>query len=201
MTLATFLRSTSRIVCSLVCLSASLYAGPKPPDPPPLEMPKPKPAQIASSEGTAPLPLPAVFQKRQEKKNPPKPPTLLTKISTSDAEDWTRTPDDVKGLLEWMSAEMNVHFTSSIKTFTQAAADAEKNPILYRSGYKPFQLSEQELQALRQYVMNGGTIIFNALVGNPDFYQSAVKAAQEIVPERPLYRLRMDHPAFHSFYD
>ena len=49
-------------------------------------------------------------------------------------------------------------------------------------------------------MLHGGTIIFNALVGNPDFYRSAVRAAQEIVPERPVYRLRLDHPAFNSYY-
>ena len=187
--------------CALAALSASLYAGPKPPDPPPLELPKPKPAQIASSEGTLPLPYPAVFQKRQEKKNPPKPPTLLTKIKSADAEDWTRTPDDLKGLLEWMSGEMNVHFTSSIETFQEAAAKGDKNPMLYRSGYKPFQLTENEIAALRQYILNGGTVVFNSLVGNPDAYASAVKAAQQLFPDRPLYRLRMDHPIFHSFYE
>jgi hypothetical protein len=73
--------------------------------------------------------------------------------------------------------------------------------FLYRSGYKSFQLRPEEIQILRQYVLNGGTIIFNALVGNPDFYQSALKATVEILPESPVYRLRLDHPVFHSFYD
>jgi hypothetical protein len=176
-------------------------AGPKPPEPPPLEQPKPKPAQISSSEGTVPLPPPPVTpMKRQEKKNPPVPPVLITKIRTGDAEDWARTPNDVKGLLEWLSAEMNVNFSSNIKTFRDVSVDPGQNPILYRSGYKPFVLSGAEVQVLRRYVLNGGTIVFNALVGNPDFYESALKAARAIVPERPTYRLRMDHPVFDAFY-
>ncbi len=71
-----------------------------PPEPPPLERPKPPPAQIASSEGMAPLPVPVVPQKRQEKKNPPVPPVLVTKVQSGDAEDWTRTPDDIKELCD-----------------------------------------------------------------------------------------------------
>ncbi len=148
-----------------------------------------------------PLPYPVVPLKRQEKKNPPQPPVLLTKIRTNDPEDWTRTPNDTKGLLEWMSREMNVHFTSNIRAFTQISTDPAKNPILYRSGYKPFQLTPQEVSVLREYLLNGGTVIFNSLAGNPAFYESAKKAAADILPERPLYRLRMDHPAFHSFYE
>ena len=68
--------------------------------------PKPPPAQVSSSEGAPPLPYPVVPQKRQEKKNPPQPTTLITKIRSSDAEDRARTPNDLNGLIEWMSAEM-----------------------------------------------------------------------------------------------
>lgn len=187
-------------VVALLATVLAVYAV-DPPPPPPLEKPKPPPANVSSSEGVPPLPYPAVPMKRQEKKNPPLPPVLLTKLSTSDAEDWTRTPNDVKGLLEWMSREMNVHFSSNIKSIDQIVVDPTKNPILYRSGYKSFELSEGELKKLREYVINGGTVIFNALVGNPNFYKSAVLAAHAILPERVPYRLRPDHPVFHSFYD
>ncbi|MEI6083585.1 MAG: DUF4159 domain-containing protein [Verrucomicrobiota bacterium] len=173
----------------------------QPPDPPPLERPKPPPAQISSSEGMAPLPYPVVPLKRQEKKNPPVPPVLLTKIRSGDAEDWTRTPNDIKGLLEWISGEMNVHFSSNIKTFSETNPDPTKNPILYRSGYKPFTLTPAEVRLLREYILNGGTIIFNSLVGHPDAYKAAIQAAHDVLPERATYRLRMDHPVFHSFYE
>jgi hypothetical protein len=181
--------------------TAVAFALPTPPEPPPFERTKPPPAHVASSEGMPPLPYPVVPLKRQEKKNPPQPPVLITKIRTNDHEDWARTPNDLKGLLEWMSREMNVHFTSNLKPFEHVDEDPTRNPILYRSGYKPFQLTNSEIRRLREYVLNGGTIIFSPLVGNPDFYNSALQAAHEIIPERPVYRLRMDHPVFHSFYE
>ena len=186
---------------TLALVTAAAIAGPKPPEPPPLELPKPPPAQVSSSEGMPPLPYPVVPQKRQEKKNPPKPPTLLTKIKSADAEDWTRTPNDLKGLLEWLSADMNVHFSSNVKSFDEISTDPTKNPLVYRSGDKPFTLSKSETARLREYVLNGGTVVFNSLVGNPDAYQSALAAAKAILPERNVYRLRMDHPVFHSFYN
>lgn len=188
-----------RITFFLVPLS--LLAAPRPPEPPPLERPKPPPAQISSSEGMPPLPYPATFQKRQERKNPPQPPVLLTKISVSDAEDWVRTPNDLSGLLQWMSQEVKVNFSSNVKPFLEISVDPQQNPILYRSGYKPFSLSAAEIQRLREYLLNGGTLVFNALVGHPDFYASARQAAQRILPESTLYRLRLDHPVFHAFYD
>ena len=179
----------------------AVIAAPKPPEPPPLEQPKPPPAQVSSSEGMPPLPYPVVPQKRQERKNPPQPPVLLTKIRTSDAEDWARTPHDLKKLLEWMSGEMGASFTSNIKTWADISTNPRDNPVLYRSGYKPFQLAAAEASRLREYLRNGGTVIFNALVGHPDFYQSALEAAQQILPESPVYRLRLDHPLFRSYHE
>lgn len=174
---------------------------PTPPEPPPLEKPKPPPAQVSSSEGMPPLPYPVVPQKRQERKNPPQPPVLLTKIRTSDAEDWARTPHDLKKLLEWMSGEMGASFSSNIKRWAEISTNPRENPVLYRSGYKPFELEPAEVARLREYLRNGGTVIFNALVGHPDFYQSALAAAQQILPESPLYRLRLDHPIFRSYHE
>ncbi|MBP7948632.1 MAG: DUF4159 domain-containing protein [Verrucomicrobiales bacterium] len=175
-------------------------AEPKPPDPPPFELPAPKPAQVSSAESLPPLPYPVVPLKRQEKKNPPNPPTLLTRIRTGDLEDWARTPNDLKGMLDFMSSEMNVHFSLATRTFTEASRDVAANPVLYKSGYKPFTLAKAESDALRKYLLSGGTIVFNSLVGNPDAYHSALAAAAQILPERPLYRLRMDHPVFRAFY-
>ena len=190
------------LLCLLTWISCAVaIAGPKPPEPPPLEKPKPPPAQVSSSEGMPPLPYPVVPQKRQERKNPPTPPVLITKIRTKDAEDWARTPHDLKGLLEWMSAEMGANFSSNIKTWADTSTDPKTNPVLYRSGYKPFQLTPQEAGHIREYVRNGGTVIFNCLVGNPDFYQSAQEAARQILPECPLYRLRLDHPLYHAYHD
>jgi hypothetical protein len=194
-------RGAAWLFAGILFCAVAAWAAPQPPDPPPLERPKPPPAQISSSEGMPPLPYPVVPMKRQEKKNPPQPPVLLTKIASADAEDWTRTPNDVKGLLEWISQQMNVHFSSNIKSFDRIAVDPAQNPILYRSGYKPFALTNREIGLLRAYVLNGGTIIFNPLVGNPNAYESALKATLEILPDRPVYRLRMDHPVFHSFYE
>jgi hypothetical protein len=139
-------------------------------------------------------------QKRQEKKNPPQPPVMLTKIRSADREDWARTPNDLKGLLENLSGELNVHFSSNTKTFAEISTKASDNPVLYRSGYKAFELSPEEVARLREYIRNGGTIIFNSLVGNPAAYQSALRAASLLLPDRRLYRLRMDHPIFRSFH-
>lgn len=100
-----------------------------------------------------------------------------------------------------MSQEMGASFGSDIKRWGEISTKPRENPVLYRSGYKPFELTPEEVSRLREYVRNGGTILFNALVGHPDFHQSAVAAARQILPESPVYRLRLDHPVFHAYHD
>jgi hypothetical protein len=196
-----YLKGALHGAVACVVFRHSSLAAPKPPEPPPFNLPKPPPAQVSSSEANLPLPPPPVTsQKRQEKKNPPQPPVMLTKIRSVDQEDWARTPNDLKGLLESLSGELNVNFSSNVKTFGEVSIKAADNPVLYRSGYKAFDLTPQEVARLREYILGGGTIIFNSLVGNPDAYQSALRAARLILPERQLYRLRMDHPVFRSFH-
>jgi len=81
---------------------------PKPP-------PKP-PAQHSGAEGVPPLPLPAVPMRRTEKKNPPRPPVLVTKIVTDRKSDWATNPHDIENLLKWMSKELGVNFSSQNRT-------------------------------------------------------------------------------------
>jgi hypothetical protein len=196
-----YMRPVFLIVTLTLLLAVRVKAGPNPPTPPPYQKPKPPPANISSSETVFVLPPPPVTPvKRQEKKNPPRPPALITKIKSNDEEDWARTPNDLKGLLEWMSGEMSVNFTSKIASISEISSDPAENPVLYRSGYKPFTLSSSEIQRLRAYLLAGGTVIFNPLVGHPDAYESAKKAALAIFPEQQLYRLRTDHPIFSSYF-
>jgi hypothetical protein len=100
-----------------------------------------------------------------------------------------------------MSGEMGASFSSNIKTWEEISTNPRENPVLYRSGYKPFTLTPAEAGRLRAYLRNGGTVVFNALVGHPDFYQSALAAAAQVLPESPVYRLRLDHPMFRAYHE
>ena len=193
-------------ICALLA-AAGLSAGaaPKPPEPPPLS-----PEIKVSSPGTPEDPVvpsvvisppKTVHPRRGQQVLPPVgPPVMITRIQSADVEDWARTPNDLKGLLESIGEELHVAFASDEKTFSTISSKPSDNPVLYRSGYKKFALTDQETTRLREYVQNGGTIIFNSLVGHPDSYESAKIAIGQIFPDRPLYRLRLDHPVFRSYH-
>ncbi|NQU10308.1 DUF4159 domain-containing protein [bacterium] len=165
--------------------------------------PPPPPAQIASAESVIPYPCPpAVPVARSEKKRPPTPPIMFTKIkSDRGLLDWETRPNDLNNLLKSMKQMINVDFSMEVKSFGEINGDPEKNPILYRTGHFHFELSPAERLKLRDYLLKGGMIIFNTGMGSKPFYDSAKRELAAIFPEVPVQRLSADHPIFHSYYD
>ncbi len=167
-------------------------------------VPKPppsKPAQHSGAESLPPLPLPVVPLRRTEKKNPPRPPVLIAKIATAHRSDWATNPGDTTNLLRWMAQNLDVHFSDMNMPENQIPDNPREVPVLYRTGHEAFSFSPQVRERLRAYILSGGTIIFDACCGRRAFVESALKEMQQLVPERPPYRLTLDHPLYHSFFD
>jgi hypothetical protein len=164
--------------------------------------PPPPPSHIASAETSVPYPgPPGAPQARSEKKNPPNPPVLFCKIKTPWTEDWAARPNDVNNLLKTMKKMLNVNFSMETKSMSEININPEKNPILYRTGCFHFKYTDLERKLLRQYLLNGGMIIYDAGMGSKPFYDSAKEELAAIFPEIALQRLSEDHPIFHSYYD
>lgn len=159
------------------------------------------PAQHSSAEGLPPLPLPVVPLRRTEKKNPPRPPVLIAKIATQKSNDWATNPGDAQNLLKWMAKNLDVHFSDMTLPDNQIPTDPNAVPVLYRTGHDAFSFSPEARQQLRSYLLQGGTLIFEACCGRAAFAQAAIREMRELIPERPPYRLPNDHPLFHSYFD
>ncbi len=159
------------------------------------------PAQHSSAEGLPPLPLPVVPLRRTEKKNPPRPPVLIAKISTNRDSDWATNPADAKNLLKWMAKTLNVSFSDMVISENQIPSDPKTIPVLYRTGHDAFTFPPQVKAKLTEYLLHGGTLIMESCCGRRAFAESALREARELIPERPPYRLGPDHPVFHSYFD
>ena len=163
--------------------------------------PPPRPAQHSGAESLPPLPLPAVPLRRTEKKNPPRPPVLIAKIASGPRSNWATNPSDADNLLRWMARELDVNFSTINIPDARIPSDPQKIPILYRTGHDSFEFSDESRKRLRTYLMGGGTLIFDACCGRPEFARAAMTEMQKLIPERPPYRLALGHPVYHSYYD
>ena len=171
--------------------------------PPDALKPPPPPAHIASAETFIPYPgPPAPSVARTEKKMPPSPPVIFTKIkSERGTVDWAARPNDLNNLLKSMKQLINVDFSMEVKSIEEVDTNPDSNPILYRTGHFHFEFTQAQRDKLREYLIKGGMIIFNPGMGSKPFYNSAMKEMQAIFPEVPVKRLGANHPIFHSYYD
>ncbi len=167
---------------------------PSPPPPPP-------PAQHSGAEGLPPLPLPVVPLRRTEKKNPPRPPVLISRIVPADQRHWGDSFGNTDNLLRWMAEHMNLHFSSINMPENEIPDQLADIPILYRTGLDQFSFDPAQRARLKNYLEQGGTMILEARCGRWDFFAAALNELQNMFPERPPYRLNFDHPLYRAFFD
>jgi len=149
--------------------------------------------------------------RRTEKKREPSPPALIGKVilgevkwSTENGQrtsyrDWMTDPADVHNLLKLADHELHIRYRSVETDLASFSYDPTQLPILYFTGHDAFTLPPEHIVKLRQYCVNGGTILADACCGSEDFDRSFRAMAQALFPKRPMRAVPMDHPLYSSF--
>jgi hypothetical protein len=175
--------------------------------------PKAPPKRISAAEALPPLPLPATPLRRTERKKPPQPEDLVGKViwgesaSFTDSNgdpmqiaDWNLCPTDLERLCE-KAREMGLSYHWNNVNLSDFHFDPKKLPALLFSGVRTLRLSDTHIQALRNYVLDGGMVICDSIAGSPYFYESAKKVFLQAFPECRLREIPADHPLYHMFID
>ncbi len=171
--------------------------------------PKAKAQRRQGGESFPPLPLPATPLRRSEKKRPPSPTALIGKVVwgghldyqwnnglQTRVFDWNMVPADCQQLLRFVKRYTKMEYkvqTVDLATFSGVPAEI---PILFFSGGRSVKFTPAERAKLRKYLLDGGMVWFDSVVGSPYFYKSALQELKTILPEAPVKRLAPDHPVF-----
>ncbi|MGH9338190.1 MAG: DUF4159 domain-containing protein [Acidobacteriota bacterium] len=78
--------------------------------------------------------------------------------------------------------------------------DIMNYPFLYVSEPGYWDVTEREVENLREYLNRGGFIVFDDFRG-PAEWSSFAHCMRQVFPERHFEKLTLDHPVFHCFYD
>ncbi|MCH2176824.1 MAG: DUF4159 domain-containing protein [Lentisphaeria bacterium] len=176
--------------------------------------PKAKPQMRQGGESLPPLPLPVTPLRRSEKKRPPSPATLIGKViwgsykdftwengQSTRVYDWNMIPGDCQAILRQAYKYLKMDYkveTTDLKSFNSTPAEI---PVLYFSGGRSLNFSEEERKKLRHYSLSGGMLWFDSVVGSPYFYKSSLSELKSIFPDAAIKRLPDDHPIFHMIED
>src|SRR5262249_44651941 len=55
-----------------------------------------------------------------------------------------------------------------------------------------------EVENLRKFILEGGTVIFNAARGRDEFSKAVARELRKVFPQKALMRLPLDHPIFNA---
>lgn len=176
--------------------------------------PKAKPQMRQGGEAVPPLPLPATPLRRTEKKRPPSPATLIGKVMWGSFLDWKWENGEVTRVYDWnmlpaecqqilTAARRSLNMEYKVETVGLDAFNATpaEIPVLYLSGGRKLKLNDQHRALLRRYMLAGGMVWFDSVVGSPYFYTSALSELGKMFPETSVKRLPLDHPVFHMVDD
>jgi hypothetical protein len=152
-----------------------------------------------------PLPLPATPLRRSEPKAEPAPPLFLGKLIYGDTQDYMPNPGDVDNLMRHVRAEVGLWYGWKLQNLNELVALHKQGkhctlPALYLTGYQPFTLTADQRAALRQYLLDGGTLIGDATLGSPAFTASFRNEVRAMFPDRAFDLLQVDHPVYRAFY-
>jgi len=169
--------------------------------------PKAAPQRRNAGEGVPPLPLPATPLRRSERKREPSPPALVGNVTFSDLAikraglNWETTIIDLEKWVGFTNDALAQRYRFVNTDFSKFSYDPTELPILYFTGWKPLpQFDDKTIQAMRQYLLDGGTWVIHSNCGRPEFNESARREIARMFPDRELAAIPTDHPIFSAFY-
>jgi hypothetical protein len=110
-------------------------------------------------------------------------------------------PADCQSLLQFSYRHLNMDYKVESTNLKGFAATPAEIPVLYFSGGRSLNFTDQDREALRRYLLAGGMVWFDSVVGSPYFYKSALTELRLLLPEAQIRRLPEDHPVFHMVDD
>ncbi len=111
---------------------------------------------------------------------------------------------------DWPASDLN--FSFRLQQLTSMKVDPEAKflpltdpelfdyPFIYIVEPGALVFSNDEVQALRRYLLNGGFLMVDDFWGEEEWYNFYTEI-RRVFPKRPLQELPLDHPIFHCVYD
>lgn len=171
------------------------------------------PRTIDAAESMTGNAAPVVPQRQSERKKPPEPDYLVGKVIWGESatytdpeggemqvDDWNLVPGDVPALMD-MAGKVGQQYHWSNVHLDEFSYDPEKLPVLFISGVRNLRLNDSHMQALRRYVLRGGTIVLDSVYGSPHFTRSARRTFDRMFPGRRFRSLPTDHPLLKTYHE
>lgn len=111
--------------------------------------------------------------------------------------DWYVGPSSLPNLLREIRARTGLPAAERPATVRLTDPDLWRHPYLFLTGHGNVELSEEEAQNLRRYLLSGGFLHADDCYGMDEHFRQAMG---QVFPDKELVEIPSDHPVFHTFY-
>lgn len=125
-------------------------------------------------------------------------PVMFNKLEFNG--DWNNRPRDCAYLTRWASQDSEHNFGWQVINLEVSPTEWHDAPIVYISGSREPTFSEEELDKLRTYVHQGGTIFSVVECGGRAFDTAMKKYYEQLFPNYELVDCEHDHPLYTARY-
>lgn len=122
-------------------------------------------------------------------------------VQASVGDNWNTQPNAIANLMKAVSEDTSVKVTFRRNTVDLTSSDLQKYPFLYLTGHHDFQLSEQQVKALRRYLESGGFLLASACCGKRGFDAAFREQISRVLPGNKLSTLSRDHAVYSMLHD
>ena len=110
--------------------------------------------------------------------------------------DWNNRPRDLAQLTRWMSGAFERSLNWQVINHNTPVAEWHDAPILYISASDSPQFSEEDLNKLKQYINQGGTILSATQCNGRGFHDGIREVYRKILPDYELLAVPAKHPIY-----
>lgn len=113
--------------------------------------------------------------------------------------DWYANPSGLPNLLEAIRERTGLPITDTRRQTVRLTSPRLRDfPYLYLTGHGNIRFSEEEVRALREYLLAGGFLHADDNYGLDEGFRREIK---RVFPDKELVEIPADHPIYHTFYD
>lgn len=130
-------------------------------------------------------------------------PVVVSKLKHGSGDDWDHHPQGIQQLTQYTQRAWQRELTwQTIDSQAATVEDLLETPVLFLSGRRALELSDQQRETLREYVQQGGFIFAEAGDGHGCDGKAFDRAFRELMadlfPDTPLRLLPPDHAIWYA---
>ena len=112
--------------------------------------------------------------------------------------DWYANPSSIPNLLERIARDTRLLVTDREAVVTPLSPDLRDYPYLYMTGHGNVRFTDEELAALRAYLVSGGFLHADDNYGMDESFRREV---ERLFPETELVPIPIDHAVYRVVYE